>query len=77
MSFAVEVPGEAAPLSLLELARALDAANNSTNGAQRQSAGKQLQAWEAHPDYYPSLQVHTLLTLWAATCCLSQVVLLS
>ncbi|KAK3393703.1 armadillo-type protein [Podospora didyma] len=56
MSFAIEVPGEAAPLSMFELGRALEAAATSTDNAQRKSAGQQLQAWEAHPDYYPSLQ---------------------
>ncbi|KAK3329521.1 armadillo-type protein [Apodospora peruviana] len=56
MSFAIEVPGEAAPLSLVELGKALEAAALSTDNAQRQSAGQQLQAWESHPDYYPALQ---------------------
>ena len=56
MSFAIEVPGEAAPLSMFELGRALEAAATSTDNAQRKSAGQQLQAWEAHPDYYTSLQ---------------------
>ncbi|KAH8899255.1 importin-beta domain-containing protein [Thozetella sp. PMI_491] len=55
MSFAIEVPGEANPLSLPELGKALHAATSLDN-AQRQSAGKQLQAWESHQDYYPALQ---------------------
>ncbi|KAK0630009.1 armadillo-type protein [Bombardia bombarda] len=54
--FAIEVAGEAAPLSLFELGKALEAAATSNNHAQRQSAGQQLQSWETHPDYYPSLQ---------------------
>lgn len=57
MSFAIEVPGEAAPLNLLELARTLEYAALSTDHAQRQSAGQQLQSWESRPDYYVSLQV--------------------
>ncbi|KAA8636307.1 hypothetical protein SMACR_04965 [Sordaria macrospora] len=56
MSFAIEVPGEAAPLNLLELARTLEYAALSTDHAQRQSAGQQLQSWESRPDYYVSLQ---------------------
>ncbi|KAL1839416.1 hypothetical protein VTJ49DRAFT_1517 [Mycothermus thermophilus] len=56
MNFAIEVPGEAAPLSLFELVKALSAAATSTDNAQRQSAGQQLQAWESHPDYYAGLQ---------------------
>ncbi|KAK3388872.1 armadillo-type protein [Sordaria brevicollis] len=55
-SFAIEVPGEAAPLNLLELARTLEYAALSTDHAQRQSAGQQLQSWESRPDYYVSLQ---------------------
>ncbi|KAK4191799.1 putative importin-11 [Podospora australis] len=56
MSFAIEVPGEAAPLSLFELGKALEAATISTDHSQRQSASQQLQSWESHPDYFPSLQ---------------------
>ena len=57
MSFAIEVAGEAAPLSLFELSKALELATVSLDNAQRQSASQQLQSWESHPDYYPSLQV--------------------
>ena len=57
MSFAIEVPGEAAPLGLLELGRALEAAATSLDNAQRQSAGQQLQTWEIQPNYYTLLQV--------------------
>jgi len=56
MSFAIEVPGQAVPLSLFELGRALEAAS-SADHAQRQSGGQQLQAWESHPEYYVALQV--------------------
>ncbi|KAH7027636.1 armadillo-type protein [Microdochium trichocladiopsis] len=55
MSFSIEVPGEASPLSLHELFRVLQAAS-SYDSSQRQSAGQQLSAWEAIPDYYPGLQ---------------------
>jgi hypothetical protein len=57
MSFAIEVPGETVPLSLFDLGRTLEAAAASTDRAQRQAAGQQLQAWESHPDYFPALQV--------------------
>lgn len=57
MSFAIEVAGEASPLSLQELCRTLQLATSSLDYAQRQSAGQQLSAWESHEDYYPSLQV--------------------
>lgn len=57
MSFAIEVPGEAAPLSQWELVKALSAAGTSADHAQRQSASQQLQTWEAHPDFYTDLQV--------------------
>ncbi|KAK0747848.1 armadillo-type protein [Apiosordaria backusii] len=56
MSFAIEVPGEAAPFSPVELCRTLEAASLSSDQAQRQSAGQQIQAWESHPDYYVTLQ---------------------
>ncbi|KAK0731359.1 armadillo-type protein [Lasiosphaeris hirsuta] len=56
MSFAIEVPGEAAPLSLFELGKALELASTSTDHAQRQSAGQQLQAWESNQDFFPGLQ---------------------
>jgi len=56
MSFAIEVSGEASPLSLQELFRVLQAASSYDN-SQRQSAAQQLSAWEAIPDYYPGLQV--------------------
>ncbi|KUI70808.1 Importin-11 [Cytospora mali] len=55
MSFAIEVPGEANPLSLQELCKALEAATSMDN-SQRQAAGKQLSAWETQQGYFPSLQ---------------------
>lgn len=59
MSFAIEVPGEANPLSLETLCRALQAAT-SNDFAQRQAGGQQLASWEQTPGYYSSLQVGTL-----------------
>lgn len=56
MSFAIEVPGEANPLSLETLCRTLQSATGSDH-AQRQAAGQQLAAWEHTPGYYSSLQV--------------------
>ncbi|KAK4129393.1 ARM repeat-containing protein [Parathielavia appendiculata] len=62
MNFAIEAPGEAAPLSPWELVKALSGAATSTDHAQRQSASQQLQTWESHPDYYASLQTAYLDT---------------
>lgn len=56
MSFAIEVPGEANPLTLQELCKALEAATSMDN-TQRQAAGKQLTTWEIQQGYFPSLQV--------------------
>ncbi|KAI0170404.1 putative importin 11 [Pestalotiopsis sp. NC0098] len=57
MSFAIEVPGEASPLSFQELCRSLQLASSSPDHTQRQSAGQQLSSWEqTQVDYYPSLQ---------------------
>ncbi|KAM7206716.1 Armadillo-type fold [Rhypophila sp. PSN 637] len=56
MSFAIEVPGEAAPLSPFELVKTLEAASSATDHAQRQSASQQLKAWETQTDYFSSLQ---------------------
>lgn len=64
MNFAVEVPGEAAPLSLQELVRALQAAQSSTDNAERQSAGQQLTAWYSHKDFLSSLQASRSPVLW-------------
>ncbi|KAF3764370.1 hypothetical protein M406DRAFT_98527 [Cryphonectria parasitica EP155] len=55
MSFAIEVPGAANPLSLQELCKALEAAT-SMDSIQRQAAGKQLNTWETQQGYFPSLQ---------------------
>lgn len=63
MSFAIEVPGEAAPFSLLGLVQTLEAASSTANHTQRQSAEQQLKAWEAYADYYSGLQVRSLGTL--------------
>lgn len=56
MSFAIEVPGDAAPLSLEELCRTLHAATTASDHVQRQAAGQQLTTWESQPGYYSSLQ---------------------
>lgn len=56
MNFAIEVPGEANPLTLHELCRALEGATSMDN-SQRQAAGKQLSTWETQQSYFPSLQV--------------------
>lgn len=56
MSFAIEVPGEASPLTMQELCKALEAATSMDN-SQRQAAGKQLSTWETQQGYFPSLQV--------------------
>ncbi|UKZ75578.1 hypothetical protein TrVFT333_003266 [Trichoderma virens FT-333] len=56
MSFAIEVPGDAAPLSLQELCRTLHAATSSSDHVQRQAAGQQLVTWESQAGYYSSLQ---------------------
>lgn len=55
MSFAIEVPGEAIPLSLQNLYHTLTAAS-STNPQQIKSGAQQLQNWEKQPGYYSSLQ---------------------
>ncbi len=60
MSFAIEVPGEAVPLSFQDLGKALEAGISSDHN-QRQSASAQLAEWERHPDYFPALQVRCLL----------------
>lgn len=58
MSFAIEAPGEAQPLSPDELYLALqDATSSTTSGPRRQAVGQQLSAWESQPGYYSSLQV--------------------
>lgn len=57
MSFAIEVPGEAIPLSLPELGRALEAVTSTSDHAQRQAAGTQLTSWESREGFFSSLQV--------------------
>lgn len=56
--FAIEVPGDANPLSLQELCRALESAT-STDHSRRQAAGLQLTSWESEKGYYSSLQVRS------------------
>jgi hypothetical protein len=55
MSFSIEVPGDANPLSLQSLYQTLQSAT-SHEYAQRQAAGNQLTSWELQPGYYSSLQ---------------------
>ncbi|KAK5992646.1 Importin-11-like protein [Cladobotryum mycophilum] len=55
MSFAIEVPGDANPLSIQDLCRTLQSATSS-DYVQRQAAGQQLTSWEQQPGYYSSLQ---------------------
>ncbi|KAH7493624.1 hypothetical protein FOMA001_g1653 [Fusarium oxysporum f. sp. matthiolae] len=55
MSFAIEVPADANPLSLQSLYQTLQSAT-STDYAQRQTAGQQLTSWELQSGYYSSLQ---------------------
>jgi len=58
MSFAIEVPGEAQPLSPDELFVALrDATSSTTPAPRRQAVGQQLSSWEFQQGYYSSLQV--------------------
>uniref|UniRef100_A0A8H7TJH4 Importin N-terminal domain-containing protein n=1 Tax=Bionectria ochroleuca TaxID=29856 RepID=A0A8H7TJH4_BIOOC len=56
MSFAIEVPGSANPLSYQGLCRTLQNATTSPDATQRQSSEQQLTTWETHPGYYSSLQ---------------------
>jgi hypothetical protein len=59
MSFAIEVPGDANPLSSLQdLGRVLESAL-SPDPAQRQASGQQLKTWEQAPGFYMLLQVST------------------
>ncbi|KAI1811834.1 putative importin 11 [Poronia punctata] len=55
MSFAVEAPGAASPLTRVELIRTLQSASSGDN-TKRKAADQQLSAWSGHEDYYPSLQ---------------------
>lgn len=55
MSFAIEVPGEANPLSEGMLLHVLKAAS-SADPHQIQTGTKQLQEWEKSPSYYKHLQ---------------------
>ena len=62
MSFSIEVPGDANPLGVETLCRALQSAT-SHDYAQRQAAGQQLSSWEQQPGYYSSLQACDYLAL--------------
>lgn len=54
-SFAIEVPGEANPLSQDAVVHTLRSASSS-DPTQIQSGTKQLQQWERASHYYPHLQ---------------------
>jgi hypothetical protein len=56
MSFAIEVPGEAAPLTPQQVYLALQSASSSQQ-LSIQTGTQQLQTWETQRGYYPLLQV--------------------
>lgn len=55
MEFAIEVPGEAAPLTPQQVYLALQSASSSQQ-ASIQSGTKQLQTWESRRGYHQLLQ---------------------
>lgn len=61
MSFAIEVPGEAAPLTPQQIYLALQSASSSQQ-LSIQTGTQQLQTWETQRAYYPLLQVCYLTT---------------
>jgi hypothetical protein len=56
MSFAIEVPGEANPLTPQQVYNALESASSSQQ-LSIQTGTQQLQNWETLRGYYPLLQV--------------------
>lgn len=60
MSFAIEVPGEAAPLNAQQVLHALQSASSHQQQL-IQTGSKQLQTWEVQRGYYPLLQVSPTL----------------
>lgn len=56
MAFAIEVPGEAAPLTPQQVYLALQAAGSSQQ-LHIQTGTQQLQSWETQRGYYTLLQV--------------------
>lgn len=56
MAFAIEVPGEAAPLTPQQVYLALQSAGSSQQ-LSIQAGSQQLQTWETRPGYYSLLQV--------------------
>jgi hypothetical protein len=56
MAFAIEVPGEAAPLTPQQVYLALQSASSSQQ-LSIQTGAQQLQTWETQRGYYPLLQV--------------------
>jgi len=59
MAFAIEVPGEANPLTGQQVFLALRSAGSSEQ-LLIQTGTKQLQAWETQRGYYPLLQVKSI-----------------
>lgn len=59
MSFAVEVPGEANPLTPQQVYHALQSASSSTQLSIR-TGTQQLQNWETQRGYYTLLQVRKI-----------------
>lgn len=59
MSFAIEVAGEAAPLTPQQVYLALESASSSQQ-LSIQTGAQQLQTWETQRGYYPLLQVRRL-----------------
>jgi hypothetical protein len=55
MAFAIEVPGEAVPLTPQQVFLALQSAGSSQQ-VHIQTGAAQLQAWETQRGYYPLLQ---------------------
>ena len=60
MNGAIELPGEAAPLSPQQVLQALQAASSQQQNLIR-SGTAQLQAWETERGYYPMLQVRKII----------------
>lgn len=63
MAFAIEVPGEANPLTPQQIYQVLQSATSSQQQS-IQTATKQLQTWETQRGYYSLLQVGYLLPLF-------------
>lgn len=62
MTFSIEVPGEANPLTTENLHRVLTSAS-SADQQQLKTSAQQLQNWEKQSGYYSLLQVGDILTV--------------